>query len=390
MKTLRKIIYIALISLLSSCRGDEVIVPVEYETIPVTTSPSTSIRGMYMVNEGNMGSNKCTLDFLDFLTGTYARNIYPERNPSVIKELGDVGNDIAVYGEKLYIVVNCSHKVEVLNARTGVRIGQINIPNCRYISFHEGNAYISSYIGPVQVDANSPLGAVFRIDTLSLDITGTVTVGYQPEEMEIIDGKLYVANSGGYRPPVYDNTISVVDLNSFRQIAQIPVDINLHRLKKDKYNRLWVNSRGNNIDRPSRLYMLRQNSQSGQMEVAATFDTPCSNMAIYDNHLYFFATNSQLPNTPATKATASSGIIYGIIDIDNLQLTSDNFITDGTEKNIAMPYALAVHPDTGEIFLSDAKNYVSSGTLYCFNPSGKKLWQVRTGDIPSAVAFLPR
>ncbi|MET3029449.1 hypothetical protein ABXT06_22430, partial [Flavobacterium sp. UW10123] len=33
----------------------------------------------------------------------------------------------------------------------------------------------------------------------TLDIKRKVTVGYQPEQMVIHNGKLYVANSGGYR-----------------------------------------------------------------------------------------------------------------------------------------------------------------------------------------------
>jgi hypothetical protein len=70
-----------------------------------------------MLNEGNMGSNKCTLDFFDYTKGTYYRNIYAEINPNVVKELGDVGNDIKIYGSKLYIVVNVSNKIEVLDAR---------------------------------------------------------------------------------------------------------------------------------------------------------------------------------------------------------------------------------------------------------------------------------
>ena len=77
-----------------------------YEVVPSTTEKpggvitSTSVVGMYLLNEGNMGSNKCTLDYLDLsgTTATYLRNIYAERNPTVVKELGDVGNDIKVYG----------------------------------------------------------------------------------------------------------------------------------------------------------------------------------------------------------------------------------------------------------------------------------------------------
>lgn len=75
------------------------------------------------------------------------RNIYPSRNPDVVKELGDVGNEIAVYGDKLYAVINCSHYVEVMDVHTAKHIGSIDILNCRYIVFNKGKAYISSYAG---------------------------------------------------------------------------------------------------------------------------------------------------------------------------------------------------------------------------------------------------
>ena len=143
--------YLPLLMVATSCREDELVVPTEYDIIG-DERPGSDIRGFYLVNEGNMGSNKCTLDFYDYYTGLYSRNFYAERNPNVIKELGDVGNDIGIYGSKLYVVVNCSHKVEVLDAKSGIRLGQADIPNCRYIRFHRGKAYVSSYVGPVLID----------------------------------------------------------------------------------------------------------------------------------------------------------------------------------------------------------------------------------------------
>ena len=59
-------------------------------------------------------------------------------------------------------------------------------------------------------------GKVVEIDLATLQITREVVVGYQPEEMVIHNGRLYVANSGGYRFPNYDRTVSVVDWNRWR------------------------------------------------------------------------------------------------------------------------------------------------------------------------------
>lgn len=365
------------------CREDELVVPTEYDIIPESPSPTTEIRGFYLVNEGNMGSNKCTLDYFDYLTGLYARNFYAERNPTVIKELGDVGNDIGIYGSKLYVVVNCSHKVEVMDAKSGVRIGQIDIPNCRYVRFHRGYAYVSSYVGPVLIDPDAPRGAVYKVDTLSLNVIDKVTVGYQPEEMEVVDDYMYVANSGGYRAPDYDNTVSVVQMIDFKQVEKIPVGINLHRLKADRYGKLWVTSRGDYKSTPSRLYVMDKKPGYNKMVVTDTLPVACSNMAFYGDSLYFYATEWN-------EYTSANTITYGIIDIRAKKLVSENFITDGTENNITIPYGIAIHPETGDILVTDAKNYVSSGTLYCFDHLGRRKWSVRTGDIPAHITFLKR
>ena len=368
---------------LAGCREDEVVMPAENETVPDIADPDTQIQGMYVLNEGNMGSNKCTIDYYDFPTGIYTRNFYGERNPDVIKELGDVGNDIAIYGSRLYAVINCSHKVEVMDARSGRRIGQVDIPNCRYISFHKGNAYVSSYVGPVLVDPDSPKGAVYRVDTLSLVVTGRVSVGYQPEEMAVSGNKMYVANSGGYRAPLYDNTISVINLEEFKQVRQISAAINMHRMRRDEQGKLWVTSRGNRQTQPSQLLVLSSEHENGEMELTDMLQVPCSNIAIHGDRLYYIS--SELNDY-----TGTNSISYGIIATRTKKVIATNFITDGTEHEIKMPYGLAVHPETGDIYLTDAKNYVSSGTLYCFSPEGKKKWSIRTGDIPASICFLPK
>ena len=370
-----------------ACRKDEIVVPSEYELLPVPVRTEASFApnepiGMYLLNEGNMGSNKASIDYVDFVNGYYIRNLYAERNPTVIKELGDVGNDLQIYGSKLYAVINCSHKVEVMDARTCVRIGQIDIPNCRYIRFSRGKAYVSAYVGPVSINPDAQLGAVFEVDTATLTVTREVSVGYQPDELDILGEYIYVANSGGYRVPDYDYTVSVVERYGMKQVQKIPVGINLHRLRKDRHNRLWVSSRGDYGQIPPALHLLeRKNSTSKEMAVTDTFPIPCSEFVIAGDSLYFYGVswNSQ---------TESNHVSYGIFNIASKTLSASSFITDGTEKDIKIPYGIAVNPYNGDIFVTDAKNYVSSGVLHCYGRNGRKKWSVRTGDIPAHMAFL--
>ena len=372
---------LAFVTLLSGCRTDDIIIYAEDEEIDVKPVVSETI-GMYVLNEGNMGSNKCTLDYLD-LSDTiihYQRNIYAERNPGEVKELGDVGNDIQIYGSRLWLVINCSNKVEVCRASDAVKIGKINIPNCRYVTFDGGYAYVSSYVGPVAVGSNAPRGMVYKVDTLTLQKVDSVVVGYQPEEMAVYRSKLYVANSGGYNVPDYDNTVSVVDLASMRVERQIEVAVNLHRLRLDRHGQLWVTSRGDYNNQLSNLYWLAPDDK-GQMVVRDRMNVQVSDLCIVGDSLYFYGVGYN----EVTKENTRS---YGIVDVSCHQVVSTSLSDSQELQKMRMPYGIIVHPVNRDFYLMDAKNYVSSGELLHFHADGTFDYKVRTGDIPGHAAFL--
>ena len=77
-----------------------------------------------------------------------------------------------------------------------------------------------------------------------------------------------------------------------------------------------------------------------------------------------------------------------MINVKDETIINRSFITDGTDQKIAIPYGIIVNPITKEIFVSDAKDYVTPGTLYCFDASGRKKWSVVTGDIPAHFALV--
>ena len=361
---------------LAGCRKDEIIF--ESETVQVTTPrPDAAIIGFYHLNEGNMGMNRASIDMFNARTGTYTLDIYSERNPNVVKELGDVGNDIKIYGNKVYVVINCSNKIEVLDKWTAKRIKVIDVPNCRYLAFHEDKAYVSSYSGPVAIDPNAEIGFVVEIDTTTLELTRKVAVGYQPEEMVVHNGKLYVANSGGYRVPNYDRTVSVVDLASFTEIKKIDVGINLHRMEIDRRGDIYVSSRGDYYHTPSDLFVI----DTGVDEVSRRLGIAASDICMSGDSLYFYSVEwSFLSN--------SNKITYGILDTNTKTLVNDRIITDGTDSRIMIPYGLEVNPETKEIYIADAQNYVVSGYLYCFSPEGELKWKVTAGNIPGHFAFI--
>ncbi|MBR4191754.1 MAG: YncE family protein [Prevotella sp.] len=378
--------YILPLLMLSSCRNDVMVVPMEDINTGGKTVKSEII-GMYLLNEGNMGSNKSSLDYLDLsgkdATVHYLRNIYSERNPETVMMLGDVGNDIQIYGSRLWLVINCSNKVEVAQANDAVRIGKVDIPNCRYVTFKDRYAYVSSYVGSVYSGSTSPLGSVYKVDTLSLQKVDSCSVGYQPEEMAIIGKKLYVANSGGYQGMTgqgYESTVSVIDLDKMQETERITVAPNLHRIRKDKYDQLWVTSRGNYMDSESKIYWLNKGAD-GKMQVIGHLDQPVSDLCIVGDSLYFYGSQW-------SEITMTNTVTYGIINVRTHQIVSSS-LSDAPEINkIRMPYGIIVNPIHRDFYLMDAKNYVSSGELLHFLPDGTFDWKVKTGDIPAHAVFL--
>lgn len=362
-------------SLIFSCSQDDSIDQVII--IPDIDEPEvTSVNGFYLLNEGNMGTNSATIDYYDYAKGEYQRNIYATANPDIVKALGDVGNDIKIYGNKMYAVINVSNYIEVMDVKTAKHLGSIELSNCRYITFKDGKAYATSYAGPVTIDPNAPIGKVVEIDTISLKITREETVGYQPDELEVLGNNLYVANSGGYRFPNYDRTVSVVDLATFKEKEKIDVAINLHHIKKDSEGDLYVSSRGDYYDIPSNLYVL----DSKTHQIKKTFYIPITNYTIVDDKLYYYANEFNYNTFEYVKS-------YGIIDTKTEQIISTNLINDPIIDQIKSPYGIAVNPVTKDLYITDAVDYVSMGYVYAFDQNGKYKWRVAAGNIPAHITF---
>lgn len=333
--------------------------------------------GFYLLCEGNMGSNKATIDYYDARYDTLYRNIYPAMNPSVVQALGDVGNDICAYGSKIYATINCSALLEVMD-RDGRHLTKIDIPNCRDVVAHDGYVYVTSYAGPIDMSnpAYEQRGYVARIDTSTLTITDTCIVGFQPDGMAVVDDHLYVANSGGYMAPNYDSTLSVIRLSDFREVRRITVAVNLYRVLADQRGMLWVTSRGDYMQAPEMLYRVNpQNGDISPMGFGAT------TLCMQGDSLYFFSTEY-------SAATHKYQKTFGIFNTLTAERVSSGFITDGSETQIQRPYGLYVDAATHEIFVTDARDYTTPGVLMHYSADGKLLRSWRTGDIPGHFAIL--
>ena len=121
--------------LLQACRRDEIL-PDEPGATPGASSGETYAAGMYVLNEGNYGMNRSSLDYLDLSA--------PD------------GTDVQVIENQLWLVINASHKIVVCQADKGNKLAQIEVPNCRNVVFSGGFAYVSSFVGPLDPATRTP------------------------------------------------------------------------------------------------------------------------------------------------------------------------------------------------------------------------------------------
>jgi YVTN family beta-propeller protein len=338
---------LAFITILASCHKDKNV---------LKSGPPTATRaGLYVLNQGGFGSNNSTLTYYDYTTKTLTADIFSAVNG---KKLGDVGNDVGIYGSKMYIIVNNSNKIDIVNAKTGKLIKQDSLHQCRSIAFYKGNAFITSYDNEVAV-----------MDTASLIINQYIQVGRNPEQLLVANNKLYVANSGGLDFGHPDTTVSVVDLTTLKETKRIPVTANPVSLTADSYGHVYVLSLGDFASIPGGMTIINDNTDVvlSKPTVSLGFNIP---IVALGDYVYYVTADGKIAVYNAKTQTAAQA----------------NFIADGTA--IATPYTLAADPLSGEIFVGDAKDYASNGTLFAFDKTGKLEYSITTGISPGKVAFI--
>jgi YVTN family beta-propeller protein len=349
-------IALAFIAVLASCHKDKV--------NPNGGTPTAQRAGLYVLNQGGFGAKNSTLTYYDYTTKLLVPDQYTVANGAG-NVLGDTGNDLGVYGSKMYIVVNNSNVVDVVNAKTGKLIKQDSIliskgvgRQPRSVAFYKTNAFITSYDGTVAV-----------MDTASLAISKYITVGRNPEQMVVVGSKLYVANSGGLSFGNPDNTVSVIDLNTLTETKKITVIADPVSITADTYGNVYVLSLGDFNTVLGGMTIIDDNADvvKSKPAVSLGYNVP---IAANGDFVYYATADSKIAVYNAKTQAAAQA----------------NFITDGTV--ITTPYAITVDNSTGEVFVTDAKDYSSNGTLYVFDKTGKKEYSITTGINPGKIALI--
>lgn len=336
------------------------------EAIEVQQAPKSHA---IILNEGDR-NGFASLSMLNLTTGTLTNDWFNAANN---RRLGVLGGDVVVYGSKAYATVSMSGTLEVIDTATGVSQ-----------QYSLGNSYpnrMAAYEGKLYITCHNPR-SVIRIDTAAPGTTEAVcTLGdYNPEGIAALNGRLFVASTyidNGSGNITYDNKIYVIDINGFSVDTTLTVPRNPQSVLPVDDNRLVVNCWG-----------------TWDMNSGSTVD---EGTAVIDAQTLAVSTSTQL----ITRMAARNGIVYGYASTydqewhQSITFLTFNPATMATtslpvrldDNDTYNPYAIAVHPDNGDIYVMTDGGYSAHGDIYCFAPDGTRRWRNGVGQLPSKMVF---
>ena len=353
----------------------------EVVTVGDWTSPYTKL---FILNEGKWGENNASLDFLRIADGKYVRDAFSKMNPTLPMGLGDTGNCLAIYYNTGWALMNGSDLVEIFNPYNEKHLQTLSIPSPRMIIFDQeyGYAYITSY-GDAEYDYTNPEagkkeGTLYKIGTIGNDlgVIDQIKVGYQPEGVSICGDYIYVANSGGYVSG-YDNRLTVIRRDNFKYVKDIEVAPNLKYVVSDGNSNLWVSTCGDYWSVHSGLYRIDTRTEEVIAPSGNLADVRCAYLGYDPNNatMYVLGTDDEW----SWDGSKQHYNLYKII-ITTGDVTKIPFSTNSDAENMTMPSALVRNAITGDLYITDAGNYLSPGYVYSFSADLTKTnWKAEAG-----------
>lgn len=371
--------------------------------MPIVATIILSLSGiarerLIILNEGNWQADNGRLSYFEdgkIVSNQWFRDVNGSK-------LGDTPNDIIQINDNLLaIAVNWSNLIQFITPEGKAVATTEDIPNNRRLATDGRYLYVSSYgheCETINGKVEFTKGYVAKIDTKTFKVVSAVEVGYEPEGIALYDGKLFVANTGGYSAQEgheYESTVSVIDAETMQVIRTVDTgQINLYGKMTQSGQYLCVNSPGDYYAVPAAIVLVDCKAILDEKEdaecvivypeMAATYSTTDRNGNIFSlGSSYSFQTGRYEYN-------------YSVIN------PSLMFETDGAEgidedmpgtlksdlEDLKMPYSLYINPYSGYIYATDAASFAAGGTLYQWDAEGAFIGKHKVYINPGAMIAL--
>ena len=346
---------------LSACSKD----PIREVTTPPVNPPTDTSKvvynnGVFIVNEGNYNWANASVTYIDNKSGLAYQDIFMTANS---RGLGDVAQSMKISGDKGFIIVNNNDRIEVVSLKDFKTIKSITgFSSPRYIEFIDSTkAYVTNMRRNIAI-----------VDLKTLTVVKNIPTPYWTESLVRFGQFMYVTCIGSFNVPTADRKSQVYIIDTKTDVivdslllGKEPVSITV-----DRKNKIWVICTGgyDNYEAPT---LQRIDPALNIVDKSFTFPVQqgvpsrlCMNPT--QDTLYF------LYNGVYQMAAGAS------------ELPATAFIP----ANGHLFYGLGVHPVTGQVFVSDAIDYVQSGKVFrCSQANGQVLESYSAGRIPGSFCF---
>ena len=302
-------------------------------------------------NEGTFNWNNASVSLYKPKIQSVAQNIFYQENEIA---LGDVVQSLIQINDKAYVVVNNSNKVEVVNINSFSAIATITgFTSPRYfLPINNDKAYVTDlYSNSIQI-----------VDLNSNTISGSIALSGWTEELLLHNDTVYVCNKT-------NDNILIIDPFNNTLVDSLKVGESPSGIVIDQNNMMWIMcSGGLNSTIPE---LIKFNPQTRTIENTFTFSSISESPgSLKINHtkdqLYFLNTN-----------------VYRM-NINDTTLPASSFITNNNNTF----YGLGIDPKNGDVYVSDAIDYVQNGVVFRYSSTGNLIHQFNSGIIPASFLFI--
>ncbi|MBR5053014.1 MAG: hypothetical protein IKW91_07305 [Bacteroidaceae bacterium] len=348
-----------------------------------------------LLNEGMWQADNGRLSY--FENGTIVSNQwFRDRNGY---KLGDTPNDIIQVNENLIaIAINWSNIVQFIRPDGTAVAATEDIPNNRRLCSDGQYVYVSSYghecetvNGTVYFDK----GFVAKIDLSTFKVVATCEVGYEPEGIALYDGRLFVANTGGYSDQEghdYETTVSIINASTMTLEKNIDTGIpNLYGEMSQSGRYLCINSPGDYYEVPACGLVFDCKKALMGEECFVVFNYPVTyNTTTLDGK--FLAVGSNFSYITGqyefSTLTIEPWTLINTRGQSGLEQTLPGTL-QADFGNMEQPYDIYVNPYTGYIYGTDAGSFEGAGYLYQWSPEGQLLGKHKVYINPGHFLALP-
>ena len=336
----------------------------------INTESLNSGELVFISNEGNFMYGNASLSMYNKKTREVINDVFYKQNGV---PLGDVAQSMQVRNGLLYVVINNSGKIYVLNMGKYPHlpafeyVGKVTgLTSPRYIHFlSDTKAYVT--------DLYAKAITIFNPETLEvtgmIDVNNHSTKFYQhPTEQMVQYDKFVFTNCWSY-----DNKILVIDSDKDEVVDSITVGLQPTSLVMDKYNKIWTVTDGG-----------YEGSPYGQ-EASSLWKIDAATRKVEKN-FYFekgsWASEVKLNGSKDTLFYINRGIWR--MPVTANELSDEAFIPKGKTN---LFYGINIDPVSSEIYVIDAIDYQQPGVVYRISSKGMPIDTFKVGIIPGEALF---